>query len=107
MSGSLASHGRPRVGAGLPAGVAGTLGGAEIIDATLRASDPYEHSYFAESKIVLDDIRGVLAGLPAGQRKPLVCEGQAPSVVACTIPCPEGASCGPSLYARFVHWLLD
>lgn len=107
MSASQGSHGRARVGAGLSPGVAGTLGGAEIIDATARATDPYAHSYFAESKVVLDDIREALKGTPAPQRKPLVCKGEPPSVVACTIPCPAGESCSPSLYARFVHWLFD
>lgn len=109
MSASAAFHnGRPRVGEGLSAKVAGNLSGVEIIDATQRATDPYAHSYFAESGVMINDIRGVLAGKPAAERKPLVCEAAAPkAVVACTVPCPEGAKCGPNWYARFLRWLLD
>ena len=108
LSTSQGTHGRPRVGAGLAAGVAGGLGGLEIVDATARATDPYAHSYFAESEVVLNDIRGALAGTPAAQRlPPSSCTGAPPGVVACKIPCPEGKSCSPSLYARFVHWLFD
>ena len=109
MSASAAVHnGRPRVGEGMTAKVADKLSGAEIIDATQRAADPYAHSYFAESKVVIEDIRAILAGKAAQARKPLICSPTSPkSVVACIMPCPEGAKCGPSWYARFVHWLLD
>ncbi len=109
MSASAAYHnGRSRVGEGMTAKIAETLAGAEIIDATQRATGPYAHSYFAESKVMIEDIRGVLAGKAAQDRKPLVCNPTSPkSIVACTMPCPEGAKCGPSTYARFVHWLLD
>ncbi|MFM9862247.1 MAG: alpha/beta hydrolase [Micropepsaceae bacterium] len=109
MSASAAYHnGRPRVGEGMTAKIAEQLSGAEIIDATQRATGPYAHSYFAESKVMIEDIRGALAGKAAQERKPLICNAAGPkSVVACTMPCPEGAKCGPSWYARFVHWLLD
>jgi esterase/lipase superfamily enzyme len=109
MSASSAYHnGRSRVGEGMTAKIADTLAGAEIIDATQRATGPYAHSYFAESKVMIEDIRGVLAGRAAPERKPLICNtAGAKSVVACTMPCPEGAKCGPNWYARFVHWLLD
>jgi esterase/lipase superfamily enzyme len=107
MAASAAAHDqRPRVGAGLSASVAQDLAHAEIIDATARATDPYAHSYFAESKVVLDDIKAALQGKPAAERSPLQC-APAGAAVACTIPCPPGASCGPSLYARIVHWLFD
>jgi esterase/lipase superfamily enzyme len=109
MSASTAFHnGRQRVGEGITAKVADKLHGAEIVDATQRATDPYAHSYFAESRVMLDDIRAALAGKPAQDRKPLVCKAAGEkSVMACTMPCPEGAKCGPNWYARFVHWLLD
>jgi esterase/lipase superfamily enzyme len=109
MTASAAFHnGRTRVGEGITATVADKLAGAEIVDATQRATDPYAHSYFAESRIMLDDMRAILAGKTAQQRKPLICSMATPrSVVACTVPCPEGAKCGPNWYARFVHWLLD
>ncbi len=109
MSASVAFHnGRQRVGEGMTAKVADKLAGAEIVDATQRATDPYAHSYFAESRVMLNDIRGILAGKSAQDRKPLICNSAGPkSVVACTMPCPEGAKCGPNWYARFVHWLLD
>jgi esterase/lipase superfamily enzyme len=109
MSASAALHnGRPRIGEGVTAKVADKLYRAEIVDATQRATDPYAHSYFAESRVMLDDIRAILAGKPAQERKPLVCNAATPkSVMACTMPCPEGAKCGPNWYARFVHWLLD
>ncbi len=109
MSASAAYHnGRSRVGEGMTAKIADKLSGAEIIDATQRATGPYAHSYFAESKVMIEDIRGVLAGRAAQERKPLICNtAGAKSVVACTMPCPEGAKCGPNWYARFVHWLLD
>jgi esterase/lipase superfamily enzyme len=109
MSASAAYHnGRPRAGEGMTAKIAERLAGAEIIDATQRATGPYAHSYFAESKVMIEDIRAVLAGKAAQERKPLICNAAGPkSVVACTMPCPEGAKCGPSWYARFVHWLID
>lgn len=109
MSASAATHaGRSRAGEGLSATEASDLAGAEIIDATARASDPYAHSYFAESNVMVEDIRGVLAGIPARDRKRLICApGDPKSVVACTMPCPDGAECGPSLYARTVHWILN
>jgi len=109
MSASAAYHnGRSRVGEGINAKVADKLAGAEIVDATQRATDPYAHSYFAESRVMLDDMRAILAGKSAQDRKPLICNAAGPkSVVACTMPCPEGAKCGPNWYARFVHWLLD
>lgn len=109
MSASAAFHnGRPRVGEGMTAKVADKLAGAEIVDATQRATDPYAHSYFAESRVMLNDMRGILGGKSAQDRKPLICNSAGPkAVVACTMPCPEGAKCGPNWYARFVHWLLD
>jgi len=109
MSASAAFHnGRTRVGEGITAKVADKLAGTEIVDATQRATDPYAHSYFAESRVMLDDMRAILAGKSAQERKPLICNNATPkSVVACTMPCPEGAKCGPNWYARFVHWLLD
>lgn len=109
MSASAAFHnGRSRVGEGMTAKVADKLSGAEIIDATQRSTDPYAHSYFAESKALIQDVRAILAGKAAQERKPLICDQASPkSVVACTMPCPEGAKCGPNWYARFVHWLLD
>lgn len=109
MSASAVYHnGRSRVGEGMTAKVADKLSGAEIVNATQRATGPYAHSYFAESKVMIEDIRGVLAGRAAQDRKPLICNtAGAKSVVACTMPCPEGAKCGPNWYARFVHWLLD
>ena len=110
MSASAAYHDqRPRVGEGLVPTAAQNLPGAEIIDASNRASDPYAHSYFAESKVVLDDIKADLSGTPAPERKPLLCNSAAgPSfAVACRMPCPPGMDCDPSLYARTVHWLLD
>ncbi|MEQ1867735.1 MAG: hypothetical protein ABL996_24200, partial [Micropepsaceae bacterium] len=101
-------NGRSRVGEGLTAKIAEQLSGAEIIDATQRATGPYAHSYFAESKVMIEDIRAALAGKAAQERKPLICNPAGPkSVVTCAMPCPEGAKCGPSTYARFVHWLLD
>lgn len=106
LSASKGSHGRARAGAGLEYGVAGSLNGAEIIDATARASDPYAHSYFAESPVVLEDIRSALSGFAAKDRKLKDCQGAPPGVVACKIPCPPGESCRPSLYARFVNWLF-
>ncbi len=109
MAASAAYHnGRSRVAEGMTPKIADKLSGAEIIDATQRATGPYAHSYFAESKVMIEDIRGVLAGRAAPERKPLICNiAGAKSVVACTMPCPEGAKCGPTWYARFVHWLLD
>jgi esterase/lipase superfamily enzyme len=109
LSASASTHnGIPRVGEGLTPSVAAGLTQTEIIDATARASDPYAHSYFAESKVMVDDIRAALSGTPANERGPLICDGaKTPSVVACTMPCPSGAKCGPSFYARVVHWLLD
>lgn len=109
MSASAATHnGISRVGGGLSASVAADLPQTEIIDATARAADPYAHSYFAESKVMVDDIRAALSGTPAPERGHLICDGsKAQSVVACTMPCPDGAKCGPSFYARVVHWLLD
>ncbi|MCE9523286.1 MAG: alpha/beta fold hydrolase [Alphaproteobacteria bacterium] len=109
MSASTSIHGaRPRVGEGLSASVAKDLARTEIVDATERATDPYAHSYFAESKVMLDDMRGALAGKPAAERKPLICNSSGPNgVVACKMPCPDGAKCGPDWYARLVHWLLD
>lgn len=105
MSTSKAAHGgRPRLGEGLNPSAAQNLPRTEIIDATAHATDPYAHSYFAESKLVIDDIRAALRGTPAPQRKPLVC--QATAVVACKIPCPEGADCSPTWYARFMRWLF-
>ena len=108
MSGSAATHGgHERTGEGLAPGTVTELQHAEIIDATERATDPYAHSYFAESKIVLDDIKTMLHdGTPAQQRAHLNCT-QAGAAVSCKIPCPDGLSCGPTLYQRFVHWLLD
>ena len=109
MSASAATHnGNTRAGEGLSASVAANLTRTEIIDATARASDPYAHSYFAESKVMVEDIRAALSGTPATERSRLICDAsRPPSVVACTMPCPEGAKCGPSFYARVVHWLLD
>jgi esterase/lipase superfamily enzyme len=109
MSASTSMHsGRPRVGEGLSALAARDLSGTEIIDATERATDPYAHSYFAESKVMVDDIRAVLAGKPAPERKRLICSTSGPqSVIACKMPCPEEAKCGPSFYQRTLHWLLD
>ncbi|MEQ1752651.1 MAG: alpha/beta hydrolase [Micropepsaceae bacterium] len=109
MSASTKTHnGRARTGEGMTASVAAGLTRTEIIDATARASDPYAHSYFAESRVMVDDIRAALAGKPATERGRLICNpAEVQSVVACTMPCPEGAKCGPSFYARVVHWLLD
>ncbi len=109
MSASTSMHaGRSRVGEGLSASVAQDLSGTEIIDATDRATDPYAHSYFAESKVMVDDIRAALAGKPAPDRKRLICNPTEPqSVVVCKMPCPEQATCGPSFYQRTLHWLLD
>jgi esterase/lipase superfamily enzyme len=109
MSASASLHnGRPRVGEGLSGSVARGLSGTEIVDATERATDPYAHSYFAESKVMVEDMRQSLSGKPATERKPLICDPSTPqSVIVCKMPCPEGAKCGPSWYARFVHWLLD
>jgi esterase/lipase superfamily enzyme len=109
MSASTSVHaGRPRVGEGLSASAAKYLSGTEIIDATERATDPYAHSYFAESKVMVDDIRAALAGKPAPERKRLICSPAGPqSVVACRMPCPDEAKCGPSFYQRTLHWLLD
>ncbi len=109
MSASTSMHdAHPRVGEGLSAAVAKDLAGTEIVDATERATDPYAHSYFAETKVMLDDMRAALAGKPATERKPLICTSSGPNtVVACKMPCPEGAKCGPDWYARLVHWLLD
>lgn len=106
LSASKGAHGRARAGVGLGAGVTELLGGAEIIDATDRADDPYVHSYFAESKVVLDDVSAALRGVPARERPGLDCAGAPPAVVTCKFPCPDGESCRPSLYARFVHWLF-
>ncbi len=109
MSASTSLHsGRSRVGEGLSASVAKDLSRTEIIDATDRATDPYAHSYFAESKVMVDDIRAALAGKPATERNRLICNPTGPhSVVVCKMPCPEGATCGPSFYQRSLHWLLD
>jgi esterase/lipase superfamily enzyme len=109
MSASAATHnGYSRVGGGIAASVASDLTRTEIVDATARAADPYAHSYFAESKEMVDDISAALSGTPAQGRGRLICDpSAAQSVVACTMPCPEGAKCGPSFYARVVHWLLD
>ena len=106
MSTSKAAHdGRARLGEGLNASVATNLPRTDIIDATAHATDPYAHSYFAESKLVIDDIRAAFQGKPAAERQPLVCDDTTP-VVACKIPCREGADCGPTWYARFMHWLF-
>ena len=106
MAASNSAHaGWNRTGEGLPPGVTQSIAHAEIIDATARATDPYAHSYFAESKVVLDDIKLALQGQGAAQRQPLVCNPSG-AAIACTIPCPPGASCGPTLYQRFVHWLF-
>jgi len=109
MSASTSMHsGRSRVGEGLSASAAKDLSGTEIIDATDRATDPYAHSYFAESKVMVDDIRAALAGIPAPERKRLICNpAGSQSVVVCKMPCPEEATCGPSFYQRSLHWLLD
>ncbi len=109
MSASAAAHnGRPRTGESVSPTVTQNLPGAEIVDASAHASDPYAHSYFAESKTVLDDIKADLSGTPAAERKPLHCDRAGPSfAVACRIPCPPGGTCEPSLYARLIHWLLD
>jgi esterase/lipase superfamily enzyme len=107
MSASTATHnGRSRLGGGITASVMQDLPHTELVDATERAVDQYAHSYFAESKVVLDDIASALKGVPAAERKPLVCE-QKGKLAACRMPCPEGANCGPTWYARFLHWLLD
>jgi esterase/lipase superfamily enzyme len=107
MSASASVHAnRPRTGEGLGPAVASDIPHAEIIDATARASDPYSHSYFAESKVVVDDLKAALSGKPATERRPLQCTSEG-AAVACIIPCPQNASCGPTLYQRFVHWLLD
>ena len=109
MSASASTHnGRGRVGEGMNPTAASDLTRTEIIDATDRAVDPYAHSYFAESKVMVEDIRAALAGTPAKERNRLICnQSGSESVVACKMPCPEGAKCGPSFYARAVHWLLD
>jgi esterase/lipase superfamily enzyme len=108
MSASTSMHdAHPRVGKELSAAVAKDLAGTEIVDATERATDPYAHSYFAETKVMLDDMRAALAGKPATERKPLICIHVSNTVIACKMPCPEGAKCGPDWYARLVHWLLD
>lgn len=109
MSASAVTHsGHSRVGAGVSDDFARDLAGAEIIDATARATDQYAHSYFAESQVMVDDIRGVLAGTPAAQRKRLVCApANERNATACKMTCPEGAECGSSFYARTLHWLFD
>jgi hypothetical protein len=91
---------------GIPPGATQSIAHAEIIDASNRATDPYAHSYFAESKVVLDDIKLALQGQDASHRQPLVCRSLG-AAVTCAIPCPDGKSCGPTLYQRFVHWMLD
>jgi len=107
MSASAAAHnGRDRLGGGVTPTVMQDLPHTELIDATERAVDQYAHSYFAEAKIVLDDMAGALKGTPAAERKPLVCE-QKGKLTACRVPCPEGANCGPPWYARLLRWLLD
>lgn len=110
ISASAGLHaGRSRVGEGLKAGVVQRLSGAEIVDATKRATDPYAHSYFAESKPVVDDIRAVLKDDDARARhkKTLICPDDGLAVPACEIPCPDGDSCSPTLFQRIVHWLFD
>ncbi len=109
LSASSALHdGRPRLGSGFDPAYARELPRTDIIDATKRATDPYSHSYFAESQPVLDDIRAALTGTAAVDRKDtLVCSEKKPSVVSCEIPCPKGASCGPTFYQRFIHWHHD
>jgi esterase/lipase superfamily enzyme len=107
MSASAATHnGRDRLGGGISASVMQDLPHTELIDATERAVDQYAHSYFAEAKIVLDDMAGALKGTPAAERKPLVCERKG-KLTACRVPCPEGANCGPPWHARLLGWLLD
>lgn len=109
MSASATTHnGHQRAGEGLSASVAADLTRTELIDATASADDPYAHSYFAESRVMVEDIRAALSGTPASARPPLDCNtGGSQSVIACTVPCPRDGKCGPSFYARVVHWLLD
>lgn len=109
MSASAVTHsGHSRVGEGVRDDFARDLAGAEFIDATERATDQYAHSYFAESQVMVDDIRGVLGGAPAAERKRLVCApANERNATACKMTCPEGADCGSSFYARTLHWLFD
>lgn len=96
----------PRAGQGLPSTVVQTIPQTELVNATAHASDPYAHSYFAESKSVLDDIKLALQGVDGTHRPPLVCEPSGLATV-CRIPCADGDSCGPTLFQRIIHWLFD
>jgi esterase/lipase superfamily enzyme len=109
LSASSALHGgMARLGSGFNPAYGHALAETDIIDATKRATDPYAHSYFAESELVLNDMREALKGTKAVDRTgTLACAERKPSIVSCEIPCPAGASCGPTLYQRFVRWLLD
>jgi esterase/lipase superfamily enzyme len=97
----------PRAGQGLDPSVVQAVPQAELVNATAHASaDPYAHSYFAESKTVLDDLKLALQGIDGMHRPPLVCERSGLATV-CRIPCTEGESCGPTFFQRIAHWLFD
>lgn len=109
ISGSTSVHrGRPRLGEGLSGLPLRHQPSLDVIDATARAADHYAHSYFATSLQVLSDIKGALAGVPAFNRPGLVCENSSSQDGhSCALKCPDSAECGPSTYARFMHWVLD
>jgi hypothetical protein len=101
MAGSVYQHnGRNRLGEGLTPGVSKSLERADIVNASSTATTGYGHSYFAESALVIGDIKAALNGDEPSKR---AIEWRADK--GWSIPCPEGESCEPSLYERFVHWI--
>ncbi|MBI1212372.1 MAG: alpha/beta hydrolase [Alphaproteobacteria bacterium] len=107
LAASNTAHGNwPRAGQGLSPTVVQAIPKAELVNATDHASDPYAHSYFAESKSVLDDVKLALQGFDGAHRPPLICEPSGLATV-CRIPCADDDNCGPTFFQRLIHWLFD
>jgi esterase/lipase superfamily enzyme len=101
MAGSVYQHnGRNRVGEGLTAVVGKSMPNADVINASNTATTGYGHSYFAESTLVLTDIRAALNDVKIEQRQIDPDGAKGP-----TIPCPANESCSPSLYEQAVKWI--
>ena len=109
MAGSVYQHnGRDRAGEGLAPRVGTSVNGADVVDASNTATSGYGHSYFAESELVVKDIKAALSGVPACKPDDPACPRMLSwtSQTGLTIPCPSGESCEPNLYQRFVRWII-